>query len=179
MKITATFYAALLLAVGWSFGQDKNAGPVISDYGQVWDIPAPQFSTDLTKEFRVMFDVMNSPQDPSQRNSWMETAARFLNMHARAGVPVENLHVAMVVHNKASKDLLQNSEYEVRFGVPNPNADMLQDLMKAGVDVIFCGQSSLSRNVPADLTLEGVQLSLSAMTAILQLEDKGYTLINF
>lgn len=159
--------------------QEKKSGPVIPGYGAVWEITNAGFATDTTKEFKVMFDIKNSPEAPEVRNAWIETAARFLNMHAQAGVPRENLHVALIVHNKASKDLLNDADYEKRYGVPNPNSEMLQELMAAGAQVIFCGQSSLSRNVPIESTVEGVQLSLSAMTAILQLTDKNYTLIKF
>jgi len=159
--------------------QEKKSGPVITDYGAVWDIPNADFLTDTAKEFKVMFDIMNSPEDPGMRNTSIETAARFLNMHARAGVPLENLHVALVIHNKASKDLLIDSVYETRFGVPNPNSEMLQQLIASGAEVIFCGQSSLSRDIPFESTIKGIQLSLSAMTAILQLKDKDYTLIKF
>lgn len=170
----------ILLSLGTLVqAQEKKPGPVIADYGAVWEIPDPDFKTDTNKRFRVMFDIMNSPENQDERNASIETAARFLNMHAQAGVPPENLQVALVVHNKASKDLLNDTAYEKRYGVPNPNSEMLRQLIEAGAEVIFCGQSSLSRNIPIASTVEGVQLSLSAMTAILQLKDKDYTLIKF
>ena len=161
------------------FAQEKKPGPVIPDYGAVWDVPRTDYPTETDRNFKVMFDIMNSPDDPAQRNASIETAARFLNMHSRAGVPRENMQVALIVHNKASTDLLEDQVYEERFGVPNPNSEMLRQLIASGADVIFCGQSSLSRNVPIESTVEGVQLALSAMTAILQLKDKDYTLIKF
>ena len=122
---------------------------------------------------------MNSPEDLTQLNASIETAARFLNMHAQSGVSKENMRVALVVHNKASKDIITNEAYQKRYGVDNPNAEMVSQLMDAGVDFIFCGQSSVSRNFPIEETIEGVQLSLSAMTALIQLQNKGYRLIKF
>jgi intracellular sulfur oxidation DsrE/DsrF family protein len=89
------------------------------------------------------------------------------------------LKVALVVHNKASTDLLDSPHYQERFGVPNPNEDLLLQLMDAGAQVIFCGQSSRARNVPIEDTVEGVQLSLSAITALIQLQESGYHLIKF
>ena len=53
---------------------------------------------------------MNTPETPDQLNRSIETAARFLNMHAQSGVPLSNLKIALVVHNMATKDLLKNSE---------------------------------------------------------------------
>ena len=159
--------------------QEKAKGPVIKGYGEVWDIPGATYITDTSGEFRAVVDVMNSPEDPGALNPWIETAARFLNMHARAGVPVEQLKVALVVHNRASTDLLDSAHYQERFGVPNPNEGLLRELMKAGAQVIFCGQSSKARDVPIEDTVEGVQLSLSAITALLQLQESGYHLIKF
>ena len=92
---------------------------------------------------------------------------------------VDQLQVALVVHNNASTDLLDTNQYQERFGVPNPNADLLRELMDAGVQVLFCGQSSMARKVPIEDTVQGVQLSLSATTALIQLQESGYHLIKF
>jgi len=159
--------------------QDKQTGPIITDFGKVWGIDSPDFKTPTQMEYKVVFDIMNSPEDLSQLNASIETAARFLNMHAQSGVPKERMKVALVVHNKASKDIITNKAYQKRYGVDNPNASMVQQLMDAGVEFIFCGQSSLSRNFPREETIEGVQLSLSAMTALIQLQNDGYRLIKF
>ncbi|MBT8235847.1 MAG: DsrE family protein, partial [Bacteroidia bacterium] len=114
-----------------------------------------------------------------QINASIETAARFLNMHAQHGIAEDNLQVALVVHNKASKDIMTQEAYTERYGVSNPNFELVSALIDAGAKVIFCGQSSLSRGVPAENTIKGVQMSLSAMTAIIQLTDQNYTLIKF
>jgi intracellular sulfur oxidation DsrE/DsrF family protein len=178
MKQYATVFF-LLFCTGFGLSQEKAKGPVIRGFGEVWDIPHPTYRTDTSGIFRAVFDVMNSPEDPNQLNPWIETAARFLNMHARAGVPVDQLQVALVVHNKASTDLLDSNHYQERFGVPNPNEGLLRELMDAGVQVLFCGQSSMARQVPIEETVDGVQLSLSAVTALIQLQESGYHLIKF
>ena len=122
---------------------------------------------------------MNGQEDKSQRNFYFESVARFLNMHAQAGVPPEQLHAVLVVHNVASADLLTDEFYRERFGQDNPNGAMLRALMDAGVEVILCGQSSLSRNIPIEHTVPGVKLALSAMTALIQYQDQGYRLIKY
>ncbi len=179
MKHSGLLLILACLTTLTTLAQAQKTGPVIADFGPSWDIPNATYGTDTSKTFKVVFDVMNSPEDQKQVNPWMETAARFLNMHARNGVPPEQMKVALVVHNKASTDLLKDDAYRARFGVPNPNSGMLKQLMDAGVDVIFCGQSSMARHVPIETTVEGTQLALSAMTALLQLQDQGYRLIKF
>ncbi|MDG1572850.1 DsrE family protein [Robiginitalea sp. M366] len=179
-RITAKILPCLCLLAGATlFGQEKATGPVLEAYGPVWDIPEATFPTETTASYKVVFDVMNSPEDPTAVNPWMETAARFLNMHVRAGVPKEQLHVALVVHNRAAPDLLDNPAYRERFGTDNPNAPMLEHLMEAGVRVVLCGQSSRSRNIPVAQTVPGVELALSAMTALIRLQSEGYQLIKF
>ena len=172
---TVLFFLYYLL----TFGQKKETGPIIKDYGKVWKIDNPDFQTDKTSNFKVVFDIMNSPEDHSQLNTSIETAARFLNMHAQSGIPKEQLKVALVVHNKASKDLITDSAYKTRYGVENPNSKMIKQLLDADVDIIFCGQSSVSRDFPKQDLIPRVQMALSAMTALIQLQNEGYTFIKF
>ncbi len=169
----------LLLACTPLCSQTKESGPIITGYGEVWSIENPDFKTYPSKEYKAVFDIMNSPETPDQLNKSIETAARFLNMHAQSGVPLSNLKVALVVHNMATKDLLKNSEYRSRYDTDNPNEELIKKLLDAGVTVVLCGQSSISRNVPVSDTIDGVELALSAMTALIQLQDDGYQLIKF
>ena len=139
-KMTKINYFLWLLGIIFSLGlsaQDKESGPIISDYGKVWKINNPDFKTDITKTYKAVFDIMNSPDDTSQTNASIETAARFLNMHAQSGVPLKQLKVALVVHNKASKDVANSNAYKAKYGVPNPNEELLKQLIAAGADIIF------------------------------------------
>ena len=159
--------------------QEKKAGPVIKDYGKVWQVQDPDYILEEEFVFKAVFDVMNSPDSHDLINPSIETVARYLNMHAQSGVSVDNLKAVVVIHNKASKDIMNDAAYQSRYGVENPNRKLLEELIDSGVDVIFCGQSSLSRDIPKEDIIEEVQLSLSAMTALIQLQDKGYKLIKF
>ncbi len=181
MGLKANYFVLfLLLSIPVLCGaQTKQAGPVIPGHGAVWPVEQPDYQTRMDEPLKVVFDIMESPDAPDQINASIETAARFLNMHAQAGVPGENLRVALVVHNKASKDIIKGNAYRQRYGVDNPNLKLVEELMAAGADIIFCGQSSLSRGFPRTETIEGVQLGLSAMTALIQLQNDGYRLVKF
>lgn len=93
-------------------------------------------------------------------------------MHGQAGVPAERLSGAIVVHGAASFELLDDEAYQARFGVDNPNGELLRELIATGQPV--CGQSAASRGVPTDPLIPGVKVALSAMTAFLMLQDEGY-----
>ncbi len=174
----------LLLLYGFIFqanvsAQSKESGPIIQGYGKVWEIENPDYKVDTSKEYKAVFDIMNSPELPETLNQSIETAARFLNMHAQSGIPEAQLKVALVVHNKASKDVITNTAYQKRYGADNPNQKLIRELLDAGVQIIFCGQSSKSRDFPREDLIDGVQISLSAMTALIQLQDENYRLIKF
>lgn len=163
----------------FSFGQEKTAGPVIKEFGKVATIENPDFKTNTSLEFKAIFDVMQSPENKENLSAYLETAARFLNMHAQAGVPTENLKVALVVHNLATKDILNNEAYRKKYGVANPNTELIKAFQASGAQVIVCGQSLVSRSYSKDELLPDVQVALSAMTALIQLQKDNYNLIKF
>ncbi len=174
------YFAFVISLISFTLlAQEKKAGPVIKDYGKVWAVENPDFITPLDVEYKVVFDIMNSPESNSDINASIETAARFLNMHAQSGVPVSQLKAVLVVHNRASKDIANNTAYNARYGMDNPNLSMVEELMEAGVEIIFCGQSSNSRGFAKEDLIPGVQLSLSAMTALIHFQNAGYRLIKF
>ena len=180
---------ALLLAMftlsGWRavpVGVQTSAakkGPVIADFGPVYEVPAPDFETPVDHDYRVVFDVAAAPAEPDQLAPSIETVARFLNMHARAGVPPGRLQAAIVLHGGAAKYALEQEAYQKRFDTANPNLALLSALDAAGVRVILCGQSAASRGFGRDELAVPVELALSAMTALIVLQKDGYQLIAF
>lgn len=178
MRFTA--FIALLIPAAASLGaqQSPQTGPVIASAGGAFAVEGPEFVTPTGHTFRPLYMVSQSGGRDKVNDSF-DTAARFFNMHARAGIPLERIQVAIVVRGPASVDLLNDAEYRKRFGVANPNAKTLEELMKAGAKVIFCGQTAAARGVTKEMLMPGVQVALSAMTALVTLQDQGYRLIPF
>ena len=58
-------------------------------------------------------------------------------------------------------------------------APLLEELSRAGVRVVLCGQTAASRGLPRDGLARPVEVALSAMTALVLLQDEGYRLIPF
>ena len=65
----------------------------------------------------------------------------------------------------------------MREGVENPNKELIREIIASGGQVILCGQTAGARNISKDQLLPGVQLSLSAMTALTALQQQGYQII--
>lgn len=166
--------AALMVATSAQAQSTRfTPGPVIVDHGPVADIEGASPMAPGTV-FKVVFSVSEAATagEVSRR---LESPARFLNMHVRAGVPRENIQLAIVVHGPAARDLL----LEPRPGETNPSAGLIAALVANGVDVILCGQTAANLDVMPASLLPGVRLSLSAMTAHALLQQNGYTLNPF
>ncbi len=158
-------------------GPDFKPGPVFENFGPVVAVE-PDFAIPEDAEFRVSYDVSDKAE-AGELNRTLVAAARFMNMHARAGVPVENLNLAIVVHGGATKDLTKAGYYSEAVGGENANTALVAALIDAGVEIIVCGQSAAYHGVAKDDLLPGVKMALSAMTAHAVLQRNGYTLNPF
>lgn len=158
---------------------ERQMGPIIKDFGAVFSVENSDFLTDTNKIYKVIFDIHNTPDDPVKVNPMLNTLARFLNMHAQAGVPSKNLKVAGVFHNKATHDILDNTGYHEKYGVNNPNLSLINALVEAGANLYICGQSIGARGVNRNQVSDQVDVALSAMTVILSYQNEGYQLIKF
>ncbi|MBO6610085.1 DsrE family protein [Altererythrobacter sp.] len=175
------FSAALTALALPANAQDMSAfttGPVFEEYG-----PNALVETDFEipegAEFKVAFDVA-AGAETGELNRTLQSAARFMNMHVRAGVPLENIHAAVVVHGKASEDLLGAEEYaDRREGAENANIALIAVLADKGMRVILCGQSAAAYGISNDMLAPGVEMALSAMTAHALLQQDGYTVNPF
>jgi len=169
---TALLATVLALPDGVAGQAGPQTGPLVPSFGPVFPV-TPTLDTPLDLDYRVAFDV--SQGSGTERVSTpLTTVARFLNMHAAAGVPEDRLGAAVVVHGPAVMDVLNETSYRGRHGSANPNAALLRELIAAGTRVIVCGQSAASQGVDASELAEGVELALSAMTAFVILQADEY-----
>lgn len=157
----------------------KINGPVIKDYGATYEVINPEIETEINTEMKVIFDVDKSSDDKSEVNKYIEVAARFLNMHVNAGMKPEQLKAAMTIHAGAAQDVLTNEAYKEKFGIDNPNLKLINALSEAGVDVIVCGQSAAKNNMSREDINPNVKIALSATTALIQFQNKGYQFVKY
>lgn len=165
----------LLLTVPASAAEaTRSTGPVFDDVGPVFDVEA-DYLPPITP-YKVVFDVWVGPDDTGATNPRLETLARFMNMNARAGVAVEDMRLAVVLHGSAGRAVLDDDAYAERFGGPNPDRPLLEALAGKGVRMLVCGQSAAYRGYRKDEMLAPIRVAVSAYTAILGLQQEGYQL---
>ena len=81
----------------------------------------------------------------------------------------------MSVNSDIGNDLVTDD----RYGSENANAGLIAALIDAGVSIQLCGQTAAYRDIAKSDLLPGVGLSLSAMTAHAELQQRGYSLNPF
>ena len=158
---------------------DIEMGPIIKGYGPASAVSEADVQLPDGFIFKALFDVSDSNKKPDQYNRNIESVARFLNMHARNGVPIENMKLAVIIHGSAVKDVLTDSAYEKRHGIKNPNSELIKRLSEQGVEFYLCGQSAIFYDIKKEEISSNVELALSAMTMAVLLQNKGYHLIPF
>ena len=170
---------AVSLLAGSVNAAEPQTGPVIKDFGPVYEVPEGAWNLHKDKHYKVSMDVSATGDFSSDLNRNFASAARFLNLHARNGIDPGNIEFAIVVHGSAGKDLLKDAAYEARFDEVNPNTAMLNALADAGVKIYLCGQTAAYRGFATEELNPAVTMALSAMTAHVRLQSEGFTLIPF
>ena len=161
-----------------SAGADSfSPGPVFEEFGPVADVTT-DFEIPKDAELKHSFDV-SKKAEAGDLNRTLVSAARFINMHARAGVPVSKINVAVIVHGNAVMDVAHSAGDAGGDNEANANAALIEALTSKGVRIIVCGQSAAYYDVANEDLLPGVEMALSAMTAHAVLQDRGYTLNPF
>ncbi len=83
------------------------------------------------------------------------------------------------MHGEAANSLLKNEFYKELYQQDNPNIGLLEALSQNNVEILLCGQTAVHRNIPMERRIPETKLALSAMTALIQLQNEGYRLISF
>ncbi len=179
----ATHFIAAIAALG--IAGPASAGLIDFTTGPVFQTFGPKAELESTRPipegtiFKIAFDVAK-PADSGKLNRTFESAARFINMHVEAGVPLDNISIAIVVHGRAALDLTKEEFYRTRLeGNEHGSASAIASLQQAGVTFHLCGQSAAAQDISAGDLLPGVDMELSAMTAHALLQQDGYTLNPF
>jgi intracellular sulfur oxidation DsrE/DsrF family protein len=111
-----------------------------------------------------------------------QTLARYLRMHTQPELENNSVKAVMVLHGSAIYDLLTHEDY-AKFhkveGLKNPNLELLGVLSEHGVEMVLCGQTSKHRGISKEMMHPEIKIALSAMTALIELQNNDYRLINF
>ncbi len=176
----------LLISIVFNFNvmaqlDQFHAGTAIKEFGKIAAVEGMDQIPENTT-FKVSFDVAKQADLGAVSRS-LDSAARFINMHVAAGIDAKNIELAMVIHGSAVRDMTQNSFYQSLEQNTNNNDNLNLTLIKAlqdhGVKFYVCGQSAAYYGVKTADLVNGVKMSLSAMTAHALLQQQGFSLNPF
>jgi intracellular sulfur oxidation DsrE/DsrF family protein len=163
---------------GVSWGQEKERPkklfPVIEGYGGVFPL---QGEEGPRKGSKVVFDVTGDAKEAGQAVPGLERAALLYNLAGRDGIKPADLNVAVVLHGSATKYALSDAAFQAQFGKPNPNAELIRRLTKAGAKVYVCGQSVVKNGFEPKSVAGEVKVASSALTAVINKQSEGYACV--
>ena len=150
--------------------------PALAGVGKMHPLPRAAYQPEKNETYRVVFSIQAGAK-PDELNPSLDHVARAVNLYASAGVPLNHLKFVAVMYGAATDAALDNEHYRQKYGVDNPNLDLIRKLRKAGVDVAVCGQAAAEHRDRYEWIAPEVTLELSALTTITILEHEGYTLM--
>ena len=150
-----------------------------SEESAVYPVPLVTEKADPAMKYKLLFHMYVWSRDSiglRKINEGLAEIGRIINLHVAAGVPKENLELAIVVNGSAMNVFLKNDAYLKKFKTNNPNLDILKQFTDLNASLVACGQSEVFKNIsPVDF-LPVVKTSFSAKVAVSTYQLKGYVL---
>jgi intracellular sulfur oxidation DsrE/DsrF family protein len=143
------------------------------------DIPGAAVAPDKAQTYRAVFDATQAAAQPNQLVPAVNMLGSELNALAASGVPPSKAKFALVFHGAAMAGILDEAHYKARFGVSNPNLNVLAQLKHAGVELFVCGQNLAADNIDPKTLSPEVRIAADALIVLMTYQNKGYALLSF
>lgn len=149
--------------------------PRIHGAGGVLPVGPDALMPSTKVDHRLYLDVdSDRPTRQGDINTRLHTAAKLLNLYSLAGVPNDKVHLVVLFYGRGVDLALSDMAYKKKFGHANPNANLIDQLHQAGVQMVVCGQALGHQNFVEANIRPGMTLALSALTAREELQAAGY-----
>jgi intracellular sulfur oxidation DsrE/DsrF family protein len=129
-------------------------------------------------DYKVVVDVYDKIKDSTQLAGTLREVGRSYNLNIANGVPKEKLKMAVVINGWAVYAVLNNEAYEKKYGIKNPNLEALKLYKEEGIEFYICGQNLGFFNIPQEDLATEIDISISAKTALITLDQLGYSYLN-
>jgi len=165
----------------WESLKNSAVYPLINNSieSAVFPVPVVTEKADPTMKYKLLFHMIIWSRDSigkTKINEGLAEIGRIINLHVAAGIPKENLELAIVTNGSAMNVYLKNDVYLKKFKTNNPNLDILRQFTDLKTHLIACGQSEVFRNISPDDFIPVVKTALSANVALSTYQLKGYVL---
>jgi len=168
----------LLTALSLTSEGQTPANPIIKDYGTIYGLDNVTLP-DKSLDYKIVIDLKPANDEFDKVNKGLINVARMLNLHGVVGITKEQLHVVAVLHYTATPIVLNNVGYQKKYGVDNPNLELIKQLKAAGVELYICGQSLVAGKYAFADVNPDVTIALSMLTVVTEHTMEGYSLLVF
>ncbi len=144
----------------------------------VIDVESTAMKYDASVDYKVMIDVYDKVNNKSNAFTPLNEAARTYNLLSSLGVPEEKVSMALIIHGGAVDAFLSNEAYNEKFREDNPNLTLIRAMQEKGVKFYVCSQTMGFRNLPAEDLCDVAEVTLSAKTTMIILDQQGYSYLN-
>lgn len=153
-------------------GLQPREFPIIAGYGGVVSV-ADSVEKSMPGAKLILDTTAATPADSV--NKGLERAALLLNLYGAAGLKSSDVSIVVVLHGEATKSVLNEEFYTLRFGVErNPNLPLVEALRREGVEIVVCGQALNYKGFPESSVEKGIPIVTSALSVIANRQTAGY-----
>lgn len=160
---------AVLVIESSGDAQRRGRNPVIEGAGEAF--PIADAALDRGRR-RVVIDASEGGEGDAPPPG-LARAARLLNIYALHGVPAREVRLTVVLHGDATSAALTDAAHRAHARGPNPHDGLVDRLEAAGAEVVVCGQALVHLGYPRSGVLDGVDVSASAMTTVVDAQLAG------
>jgi intracellular sulfur oxidation DsrE/DsrF family protein len=157
----------------------EKVNPVVPSFGGIYAIPEATVRPDSLIVYKIVVDLKTGGEKRSNYSAGLHNVARMLNLHEAGGGYNDQMEVVLAIHGDATFAVLDNAAYKRKFGIDNPNIDLIRELKVAGVQLTVCGQSLKGRKIESNTVLPEIEIATSMLTTVATCQMKGFAVFQF
>lgn len=151
--------------------------PVIEGYGGIHSTSGTAERPDKALRYRIVFNITKASPAPDKINPSLERMARFINLLGAEGVRPMRGDLVAIVHGAATPLVMGDEAHRAKFGVANPNIELIARLRAAGAEVHVCSQALAGNKIARVAVNRAVQIDAGALVTLANLQLRGYAMI--
>jgi len=181
-RIGTLQYAAILAvlpAIAFSGPWPPPRSPIIERASGYIAIPNAAVPLLKNRVYRAIFNATEAARKPTELLPALDRAGAELNALGVVGAPLSNAKFVIIFHGDALDGILDQTHYRAKFGVPNPNLQVLTELKRTGVALFVCGQNLAFAHVDPGSISRDVRVASGALIVLMTYQNQGYALLSF
>jgi len=133
----------------------------------------------VRENLRIVYQVTDDVAHDGV-NKGLFYARKLINTYEKQAIAADQVHLHLVYHGTGIAAVV-NDAARKRLGVhaPNPNGDILAELIRRGVQIELCENTMQQKGVKPSELMPGVKLVVGAFPRLIDLQLQGFAYIKF